>query len=309
MKEDMQELIVVVVLNFNGLKDTIACLETLVPQRCSGIEILVVDNASAEDPSGAIEQRFGDVPVLRLAENKGWAGGNNAGIAWARARGADMVCLLNNDTLLPAGSIGRLAGTVRLVGPCLLHPAIDFAEPGAGAQLDPSRWTASPRLRGHENIYVLGYAYGACLVVPVSVFDRIGVFDERFFLQLEESDFYERARSVGIQSLCLPEIRIIHTESSSFGGKTTPLKTYYIWRNTLLLSQKHDRNMSRRFQRARELYWGLTYLACHRLGKSPSTGRTMIWGVSGDPFAKAIRQGIRDYVRKRFGRMDPARLG
>ena len=305
----MQELIVVVVLNFNGLTDTLACLDTLVPQRRRGLEILVVDNASAEDPTAAIRARFGDLPVLRLAENRGWAGGNNAGIAWARTQGADMVCLLNNDTLLPAGSIGRLADTARRVGPCLLHPAIDFAEPGAGPQLDPSRWDACPRLAGHDDIYILSYAYGACLVVPMSVFDRIGTFDERFFLQLEESDFFERARAVAIPSICLPEIRITHTESRSFGGRSTPLKTYYIWRNTLLLSHKHDRTLPTRLRRLKHLFWGLTHMAGRSLGAPASTGRAMMWGFSNDPFAKAARQGVYDYLRRRFGRMDPARLG
>lgn len=304
----MKQLAVVVVLHFNGLADTLACLETLVPQRHSGLEVLVVDNGSTHDPAQTLHECFPDISILRLAENLGWAGGNNAGIAWARKRGADIICLLNNDTLLPNGSIGRLADTARALAPCLLHPAIDYAEPGAGAQLDPSQRQGSRRLAGHDHVYVLSYAYGACLVVPTLVFDQIGTFDDRFFLQLEESDFYARAKKSGILSLCLPEVRIIHAESRSFGARFSPTKTYYISRNTLLFSRKHDQHFAGRLRAMQKLYWTLTKLAGHGLGRPPSAGHMLTWILSTDPHAKAARHGIYDYLRKRFGKMNSAYL-
>jgi GT2 family glycosyltransferase len=300
----MSHFTVVVVLNFNGLSDTLACLATLAPQRRPHLEVLVVDNASTDDPTHALCEGYPEIPVLRLSENRGWAGGNNAGIDWARARGADIVCLLNNDTLVPDGSIERLASTARSLGPCLLHPAIDYAEPGAGAQLDPSRWKNSRRLAGHKNVHVLTYAYGACLVVPTAVFEQIGVFDERFFLQLEESDFFTRAQKHGIPSLCLPEVRIVHAESRSFGSRFTPAKTYYISRNTLLFSRKHDRHFAGRFRAVQKLYWTLAGLANFGLKTPLSHARVLGWMLSRNPHAKAARYGVYDYIRRRFGKMD-----
>jgi GT2 family glycosyltransferase len=301
--EALNHRAVVVVLNFNGLADTMTCLASLVPQRGPRLEVLVVDNGSTDDPTAEIHAVFADLPVLRLEDNHGWAGGNNAGIAWARTHGADVVCLLNNDTIVPAASIGRLADVARDLAPCLLHPAIDYAEPGAGAQLDPSRWQNSPRLAGHPDIYVLNYAYGACLVVPVQVFDCIGIFDERFFLQLEETDFHARAERAGIPSLCLPEVRIIHAESRSFGQRFTPLKTYYISRNTLLFSRKHDHGLAERMRTIRKLYWNLSGLAGHGRDKPLSLRKMVAWLVSANPHAQAARHGIYDYIRNRFGKM------
>ncbi len=293
---------VVIVLNFNGLTDTMTCLASLVSRREPHIEILVVDNGSTTDPTSEIRTRYPDIQVLRLPENQGWAGGNNKGIAWARARGADVVCLLNNDTFIPSGSIDRLADTAHALTSCLLHPAIDYAEPGAGAQLDPTLSHTSPRLAGHDNVHVLDHAYGACLVIPVLVFDQIGTFDERFFLQLEETDFYARAQQEGIASLCLPEVRIVHAESHSFGARLSPMKTYYISRNTLLFSRKHDHHPAKWLRAARKLYWNLARLAAHEMGKPLSTGKMLLWSLSANPYAQAARHGIYDYLCSRFGR-------
>ena len=293
---------VVVVLNFNGLNDTMACLESLVTQDEPHIEILVVDNGSAEDPTAKLRSKFPNMPILRLPENQGWAGGNNMGITWARTRGAEVICLLNNDTVIPAGAIARLAATAHALKPCLLHPAIDYAEPGAGPQLDPTLCATSPRLAGHEDIHVLDHAYGACLVIPVQVFDRIGLFDERFFLQLEETDFYARAQQHGIAALCLPEVRIIHAESRSFGARLSPLKTYYISRNSLLFSSKHHRHLAARLRAARKLYWTLTGIATHERGTPLSAKKMLFWALSAKPHAQALRQGVYDYLRGRFGK-------
>ncbi|HTN09526.1 MAG TPA: glycosyltransferase family 2 protein [Acetobacteraceae bacterium] len=291
-------LAVVIVLHFNGLADTIACLETLAPQMHAGLEVLVVDNGSAETAGPVIAARFPGVVTLGLSVNRGWAGGNNAGIAWAQARGADVMCLLNNDTLVPEGNIDRLVRIARTIGPCLLHPAIDYADLAEGVQLDPSVAPNATKLPGHDGIYELSWAYGACLVVPAAVFQRIGLLDERFFLQLEETDFYERAKRVGLRSLCVPAVRITHKESRSFGGRRTPLKLYYMARNRLLLTEKHDRSLAGYIRTIRRIIWDGARTRGH--GRQ-SLAMTLLWLLSADAFAASLRRGVWDYVRRRFG--------
>jgi GT2 family glycosyltransferase len=293
---------IVIVLNFNGTTDTLACLETLVPQRHDALSVLVVDNASSDDPGVAINHRFPDVPVLRLAENRGWAGGNNAGIEWALGHGADFICLLNNDTLIPPGGIDTLAAAARAIGPCLLHPSIDFADPAEGAQLNPQDWPNSVPIAGHEGVFELTYAYGACLMIPADLFRQIGLFDERFFLQLEETDFFLRAQRIGLRSLCLPAVRIIHAESRSFNGRKTPLKTYYIVRNSLLLAEKHDRSPAGYVRTLRRILWSMAWTNSAGGRGTESTASVVAWLLSRDPFAVYARQGIRDYLFRRFGR-------
>lgn len=291
--------VIVIVLHYRGLADTLACVGSLLAQRGVGVDVLVVDNGSGDDLAAALAG-LGDVAVLRLAENQGWAGGNNRGIEWARARGAEAVCLLNNDTLVPEGSIEALAEAAAGFGRCLLHPAIDYADAAEGVQLDPTRERGARPLPGRAGLYAMDHAYGACLYVPMAVFDRIGVFDERFFLQLEETDLFERAKRAGIPALCLPAVRIVHGESRAFGGRRTPLKSYYIARNELLIAAKYPPRGRRLLRAARRLFWRAGTLAPG--GEATSRWGVLRWLASGDPHARAMRRGIGDFLRRRFGR-------
>lgn len=290
---------VVIVLHYRGVADTLACLASLFQRPDPDTGVLVVDNGSGEPVLDAAAARFPAAHRLRLAQNFGWAGGNNRAIAWARARGAEAVCLLNNDTLLPPGAIAALAEAARRCGPCLMHPAIDFADPAEGTQLDPTRDPAARPVPGTEGVWRLAQPYGACLLVPMAVFDRIGLFDERFFLQLEETDFGERAGRAGIPALCLPAVRILHTESASFGGRATVAKSYYIARNQMLLAAKRPPRLARFYRAARSLYWWAAMVVAP--GKVGSRLGMARWLLSRDPHARAMRRGLGDFLRRRFG--------
>ena len=302
----MTASVCVIVLSFNGTVDTLACLESLSRQSIRSLSVVVVDNASTDGAPAAIRSRFPEATVLALAENLGWAGGNNAGIHHALALGSNLICLLNNDTLVPQGTIASLAAAAEEFGPCLMHPGIDYADSSEGVQLDPRvRPPGAPPavpISGHNGIFPLDHAYGACLMVPAEVFGRVGLFDERFFLQLEETDFFLRARRLGIPSLCVPEARIVHKESRSFGGRTTPVKSYYSVRNRLLLTERHNPGFHGYLDALRASYWSLDRVRTAHGGADgilPFAG----WLFSHDPFAAAGRLAARDYVLRRFGRL------
>ena len=285
----------VIILNFNGTADTLACLASLIDQtrHAPHPELLVIDNGSTQGAAEPIRAGFPEIRLMELPENLGWAGGNNVGIREALTAGADWICLLNNDTVLPPCSLAALLATAERVGPCLLHPAIDYAGPGEGPQLDPGQVPTAPPARDLGNgLYELGHAYGACLMVSSGIFRTIGLLDERFFLQLEETDFWMRARAAGYRSYCDTNVRIVHAESRSFGHRVSPRKTYYSVRNSLLLASKH-----RAPGVLRSLRWSLIGLA-RRCGY-----RSLIaWIASNDPHAGAARAGVRDYASRRFGK-------
>jgi GT2 family glycosyltransferase len=302
--------VTVIVLSYNGIADTLACLDSLQQERGRSFDVLVVDNRSSDGAQAAIRARYPDIALLELNENRGWAGGNNAGIDQALRQGAELICLLNNDTVVPSGAITTLADAARRYAPCLMHPAIDFADPAEGAQLDPSRSVASSTFRPLErdpDIFELDFAYGACLMVPATVFRRIGMFDERLFLQLEETDFWLRGRRHGIRSLCATNARIVHAESRSFGGRITPMKTYYIVRNTLLLTEKHHRSPAGVLRALRSLYWSISK-AAQQASDGGFAGSPLAWPVSRNPFIVAARAGLKDYLLRRFGRISAASL-
>src|SRR4051794_31005071 len=88
----------VVVLNWNGLNDTLRCLESLAAVTVPPTSVIVVDNGSRDDSVAQISYRFPDVTVLTNVKNEGFASACNQGMVVALERGAAYVLLLNNDT-------------------------------------------------------------------------------------------------------------------------------------------------------------------------------------------------------------------
>jgi GT2 family glycosyltransferase len=293
--------VLAVVLSYNGRADTLACLDSLAMQDCPSLRVLVVDNASRDESVAAIRQAHPGVELIALDENLGWAGGNNVGIRWGLERGYDLICLLNNDLVLPPTALRVLAETYRRVGDCLLTPALYYFDQPSKPQLDPAATgLGQGPVSGTDTLWRLDYAYGACLMVGAALFRQLGLFDERYFLQLEETDFYYRAAPLGYVSYCETAVRGLHKESASFGGRRTPLKTHYAVRNTLLLALKQGRTgsgLSTLF--LKRLYWQI-----HGLRRDVAPDRSLVgWLVSADPFAVAVRHGAWDFICGRFGRI------
>ena len=93
-------MVAIVVLNYNGLDDTVRCLTSLgsviYPDCC----VILVDNGSATDPAAEARRAYPGVEVVHTGANLGYAGGNNRGIRRALERGADYILILNNDTIV-----------------------------------------------------------------------------------------------------------------------------------------------------------------------------------------------------------------
>ena len=101
----------IVVLNWNGLADTLECVRSLDAIEYQNRTVVVVDNGSANAEADQLEAARPGLIVLRSRENLGYAGGNNLGIRLALERGADYVWLLNNDTIVNPGCVTELVAT------------------------------------------------------------------------------------------------------------------------------------------------------------------------------------------------------
>ena len=304
----MGRSLLVVVLHYNGLDDTRECIASLGRQTYDNFRVLVIDNGSTEPLDAALFTDYPRVEVLGLAENAGWAGGNNTGIRLAMRRNDDLVCLLNNDTVLPEHAIGRLVETAQALPPCILHPAIDSYGADDRVQLDPTvpqppglQARAVPERPG---VFEIDVVNGSCLLAPLALFRGVGLIDERFFLLYEDADFGRRARAGGYRCFCDATVRIQHKESRSFGGLRSPVKTYYGIRNMLLFQEKHRTDRCWRIAGARRLAWTVWSTAEAASAPPRSWRGVLVWSLSDDKFARAVRMGVRDYVRRRFGRLD-----
>jgi GT2 family glycosyltransferase len=297
-----------IVLSFNGVDDTAHCLDSIYSQP-HRFDVLVVDNGSQPGVVDQLRTRFPAADIVALAENFGWAGGNNAGIKLGLERGYEWICLLNNDLVFPDGAVDAWFKAAGTVAPCLLHPSIYYWDEPDVAQLHPGHdGNAVKRAPELDDNLVLPYAYGACLGVHRSIFEKVGVFDERFFLQLEETDFYLRALKLGYLAVCNADVKVFHKESRAFGGTAAPIKTYYATRNHMLLTSKAQRGLKNKMREWKYLYWTLRELAAAKQQrKALSTTQFLRWLFSATPSAMAVRFAFTDYFTARFGRISATR--
>jgi hypothetical protein len=250
--------VAVVVLNWNGKRDTARCLESLARLTApplAELRVLVVDNGSTDGSLAELGARFPWARFLATGENLRFAGGNNRGIRAALADGADFVVVLNNDTEADPDLVCRLAAEAEespragLCGPLILDAAgrVWFA---GGSVLTGLGWTWHRGLGGPDpgrggEARDVGYLTGCCLGVRREVFERIGLLDEGYYLYAEDVDFCLRARAAGYACRYVPQARLTHFVSSSSGGAVNPFKAYQRTRAGLRLFARQARGWRR----------------------------------------------------------------
>jgi GT2 family glycosyltransferase len=237
----------IVIVNYRTARLATRCLDSLAAERARlpGMRVIVVDNASGDGSAQALERKIRDsawtewTTVLALAENGGFATGNNAGLIEARRRGwtFDRVLLLNPDTVVYPGALRALADFMErtpragIAGASLenlegsrersAHNApTPLGELEAGARLGLltrllARRAVSPPVRA--SAHECDWVSGACMLIRREVLERVGLLDEGFFLYFEEVDFCTRTRQAGWSVWFVPQARVIHLEGAATG--------------------------------------------------------------------------------------------
>ncbi len=217
-------LISVVIVTWNGRQYLDACLNAVAAQVGMRTETILVDNASADGTSEYVRARFPLVRVVSLPENRGFAGGNNAGVREARGR---FVALLNNDTIPePTWLQTLLAGIDEQAGFALVTSRIVYMhDPQIIDSAGDSYLLSGGAFKRHhgarvemagESVEVFGVCGAACLM-PKRVFDELGGFDEDFFASHEDVDLSYRARLLGYRCLYVADAVVRHHGSATIG--------------------------------------------------------------------------------------------
>ncbi len=243
--------ILIILLNWNGKKDTIECIKSLEKVTYPNFTTMIVDNGSTDDSVETFKTLFPNIPLLETNQNLGFAGGNNVGISWGLDKDYEWILLLNNDTV---------------VSPDFLNAFMDAAKANPKAKIlgakiylyhDPSRidhlggiWNAKKcefeslhtntieDHRSFETMKQVDYVCGAALLMHRSVPQTIGLLEEKFFLFWEETDFCSRSKKNHLEVWTAPKAKIWHKVSSSFtGGK--PQMHYFWWRSRLLWIERN----------------------------------------------------------------------
>lgn len=242
-------LIHIIIVNYKGWKDTLECLETIRRLDYPRYEIVIVDNASPDGSFEHLRSARPDVTLLQAGANLGFAGGNNVGIRYALEHGADFLWLLNNDTYVAPDALTELLRAFTRPSVGITSSKMYYAsEPrklwfaGAGIHWP---WGIAYHLGQDEmdegqydQVREIEAANGASMLVARGVFERIGLFDEGYFLYFEETDLCFRARKAGFTILFAPRSRIWHKVSSSVGA-SSPVYLYYHTRNHIRFVRAH----------------------------------------------------------------------
>lgn len=267
--------VAVVIVSYHCRERVLAAVGSLLDSLVAPLrmDVVVVDNGSTDGTAEALAQEYPSVEVMELHRNAGFSAANNIGIA---ATGSRHVLILNPDTIVETGAIERLvewldehpaAGVVapRLVNPDGTDQLTARAFPTASAavfgrrspitRLMPNNRWSTRFLAGRDHTgddpFEIDWVSGAAMMVPRRVIDRVGGFDEDFFLYWEDADWCRRIKNAGYSVWCLPKARISHDEGGTRDHGWPVEVTRHFHRGAYLYWKKHHAP-----QRWNPLRWG-----------------------------------------------------
>ena len=298
----MTPKVFIIILNWNGYKDTAECLQSLCRLSYPSYEVIVADNDSADGSVSRLKEKFKDIIFLENKENLGFAGGNNVGFQYALRYGADYVLLLNNDTIVDPNlldilvKVGEADKRIGVIGPKIYCYPDSSRLWGVGGEIDMKHGktyhTGYHEVeRGQwDRMRDVDYVSGCAMMIKREVLEKVGLLDERFFLYYEETDFCMRARESGFRIVYMPDAKIWHKVSNTVGSINGPVYTYYMTRNRLLFMRMYmDESQWRRFI-LYFYYEGLFRRAAFLLFRGRDQRKSL----------KALWSGWRDFRRERF---------
>lgn len=240
----------VIVLNYNGREDTLACLRSLDHLMYPNVNIMVVDNASSDGSVDAIRAAYPGTTLLETGANLGFTGGNNVGIRYALEQGADYVMLLNNDTIVAPDMLNVMIEvmehdpSIGVTGPTIYYYNAPDLIWSAGGKIDWSQGTTTMIGLNEEDKSQFGvsprqvdYVTGCALLVRRDVWNRVGLLDNQFFMYYEETEWCVRATRAGYKIMHVPQAMMWHKIPLE-ARATTPGYFYYMTRNRLLFLSK-----------------------------------------------------------------------
>lgn len=242
----MTPAVSVIVVNLNRKELLEQCLDSLWAQSFRDFEVVAVDNGSTDGSPDYLDSLDHDgLRIVKLAQNRGFTGGVNAGIRVARGR---YVATLNNDAEAETGWLEALVDALE-------------REPGAGMAASKILLAAE-----HNRIDKVGHLIypdglnhgrgsgeidlgqfdrstdvlipdGAAALYRTAMLARVGLFDERFFAYGDDADLGLRGRLAGWTCVYVPAARVYHVHSAT-AGKFSVLKAFLVERNRIWLALK-----------------------------------------------------------------------
>lgn len=290
-----------IVVTWNSIRWIAACLESLIEdlKTCS-YEIMVVDNASSDGTADSVQERFPEVRLIRNTKNVGFAMACNQALLLNRA---EYVLFLNPDTKILPGAVRTLVEFMNkqpqagAVGPILLNPDGSLQLTGNAApslrnifsetffldRLFPRSpvWGAHKQShRDRAGLMEVDWTMGACLMVRRSALEKVGPYDENFFLFFEETDLCLRLKKAGYKIFVIQEAKVIHYGGTGLAHYTAHKIVNY-HKSLFYFAQKYFTRRQR---------WTLRIIILVRTGI-----RLMVWAILLPYYGKVSVEKLKGY--------------
>ena len=255
-----------ITLHYKNLNDTLGLLESLgnciIPKEHQ-VKIYVVDNEGSQELTQKIK-KFNLAQLVVSGANLGFAAGNNLGFRQAIADGYEVIVAINNDTYVDRDFIKHIIESpitdtsVGAVGGLIYFaPGFEFKKDYVQKDLGKVVWYAGGEFdwnnvlgsNGHVDevdrgqfraVEQTAFVTGALLITRADVLKKVGLFDEKYFMYLEDVDFCYRLKLAGYNVLFDPKIKLWHKVAQS-SGIGSSLNDYFITRNRLYFGLKYAR--------------------------------------------------------------------
>lgn len=302
----MKPKIALIILNWKQPQLTFDTLDSIFKTKNTGFSfhIYLVDNGSPDDSVAQFKAKYGQnksVTIVETGDNLGYAGGNNFGLKTALKKNFDYYLVANNDILVAPDFLQKLFNANQKYPNSILTPKIYFA-PGfefhkdrySKSEIGNVIWAVGSQI-DWNNIYgsnigidevdhgqydkeqpKIDFISGCCFLISKKIIQKIGIFDEKFYLYMEDSDLTQRALVAGYELRLVPESKIWHCNSGS-SKPGSSLQDYFITRNRLLFGFRYA-SFRTKFALFRE---SIKFL------------------FTGSPWRK---RGVLDFYLKRFGK-------
>lgn len=217
----------IVILNWNGLEDTLECLDSLKKITYTNYEVIVVDNGSQGNDGQVLEEKLSDyVHLIQNDRNYGFPEGCNIGMRYALGRGADYILLLNNDTVVDPEFLTEMVrvaeadSSIGIVGSKIYY----YYEPNriqaVGGKIrwwlgDIETYGEEEDVGQYDTIAEYDYVFGTSFLIKKEVIQKISFLDPFFFFGLEEYDYCTRARRAGFKVVYVPDSKVWHKAGAS----------------------------------------------------------------------------------------------
>jgi GT2 family glycosyltransferase len=254
----LAKVVYIIILNWNGLNDTLECLESVYGLDYPSFDVIVVDNASSDNSPEVIHENFPQVFLIKNSENLGYAGGNNVAMLYAMDHGADYLWLLNNDTVVEHDTLSKIVATAEERSETgMVSPVIHFYyEPDriqfSGCRIDGKMSIEYPETgsNGIPEEFIRGddvWLWGTALLVKRKVIEKIGYLKDEFFAYWEDTDFSLRCRENHFSNVVDVTAKIYHKTLPPQHGirRRGSHFYYYVARNKLFMGNQHTKGLQR----------------------------------------------------------------